>query len=378
MYTFKPEYVFSKGVAYAEFFNPADDSLLGYSQYVTDFSPSGSMNDGDVEGGPGNMLITCIPDTARLSFTAKTADAALNNMAITVGGTVTGNGVIETVTGVTASGTTLTLTGAVAPPGGQNGAVAYVLTSSGTDKATVEANSGTAYTVDGTGKIVGFTATSGNTYCVKYFITSSSALQMDIPALFAPRVVRAHFAVYLYAKREGADVMASSLYKIRHYYIPYYFFTGALADTLSQTATGSVDLSGKCLTYEESLQSGQCASTGQQQYGFIVDEVVGGDSTSEVDGIYFIGLGAGVSVAQGATVVLPVAYSVNNTLTPISDMSLVTFTCAAAGTATFENEHENVLSGVVQGDTTATASVTNSRTGVTYTDTIPVTVTAGG
>lgn len=377
MYTFKPNYEFTKGIVSAEFIDPATDDLIGFSEYVTDFSFNGSMNAGEVEGGPGNMLIMCIPDTARLPVTAKTADSALNNMALTVGANLTGNGVVERVTGISATGTTLSVTNAVAPPGGQNGAVAYVLTSSGADKAAVEAASGTAYPVTEAGILSGFTAVSGNTYCVKYYIQNSSAQQLSIPALFAPRVVRAHFTVNVYAKKTGGDVMASSLYKRRHYWIPYYFFTNGMQDSVGQTTPGSVDLSGQCLTYEEALSSGQCAASGTQLYGFIVDEPLGSNSsTSAVDGIYFIGLGDGVTVAASKTLTLPVKYTVNGVLTEISDMAQVTFASDQTGKANFTDSHQNVVSGVAEGDAELTVTVTNSATGVTYSDTIPCTVTA--
>lgn len=375
-YTFKPDYVFTKGIYRAEFFDPATDNLVGFSEYVTDFGLNGSFNEGAVEGGIGNGLIMMIPDTARLAVTARTADDALNNIAMTIGGEIGGNGVIPVVLGVAATGSTLTVSNAVAPLGGQNGAVAYVLTSSGSDKAAVEAASGTAYPVGTGGVLQGFTAVSGNTYCVKYFTQNSSAEQLDIPALFAPKVVRAHFAVPCYAKKGGGDTMSSSLYKIRHYYFPYYFFSAPMQDTVNQTTPGSVDLSGNCLTYEEALAAGQCASNGVQRYGFIVDEFVGGDtSTAAVDGIYFVGLGDGVSVARNQTVALPVRYTVNGNMTEISDMSQVTFSTAAASTATFEDANSNILKGVAAGTTQATVSVTNSRTGAVYTDSITVTVT---
>ena len=376
-YTFKPEYLFTKGIYHGEFFDVATDNLVGFSEYITDFGLNGSFNEGAIEGGIGNMLIMNIPDTARLAVTARTADDALNNIALTVGGEVVGNGVIETVIGVVASGSTLSVSGAVAPLGGQNGPEAYVLTSTGTDKAAVEAGSGQAYRVVD-GSVTGFTAIAGNTYCVKYFVQNSSAEQLDIPALFAPKVVRAHFAVPCYAKKGGGDAMSSSLFKIRHYYFPYYYFTAAMQDSVGQTQNGSVDLSGNCLTYEEALAAGQCASTGVQRYGFIVDEYVGGDSsTAAVDGIYFIGLGDGVTVPAGGTVSLPVRYTVNGNMTEISDMSQVTFTTEDDATAAFQNEHSNILNGVAAGSTKATVSVTNSRTGAVYTDSIDVTVENG-
>lgn len=375
-FTFKPEEVFSKGIVYAEFFDPATDDLLGYSRYVVDFNPSGSMNNGEVVAGPGAGLVMMIPDTCRLNITATTADTALNNMALAVGGTLTGNGTVETTIPITATGNTLSLTNAAAPLGGQNGPVAYILTSSGTDKDTVEAASGIAHSVGQDGIIADFSAVAGATYCVKYFYQNSSALQLSVPALFAAKVVRAHFAVNCYAKRTGGEVLTSSLYKIRHYIFPYYVFTNPMEDTLSQTATGTVNLSGTCLSYQEAITNGVCNVDTTGIYGYVVDEYVGeATSTSGVDGIYFIGLGSGASVAQGETLALPVRYSVNGILSNISDMSQVTFTSAAPATASFADEHSNVVSGVAAGSTTVTASVTNSRTNITYTDTIPVTVT---
>lgn len=380
-YTFNPEEVFSKGIVEAEFFDPATDNLLGYSRYVADFSLAGSMNNGEVAAGPGNGLVMMIPDSARLNVTATTADSALNNTALAVGGTITGNGVVETVIGVTAASTTLTLTGAVSPLGGQNGAVAYVLTSTGSDKAAVEAASGIAHPVDETtGNIGGFTAVASNTYCVKYFVSNSSAQQLSVPALFSPKVVRAHFSVNCYAKKTGGDVMSSSLYKIRHYVFPYYFFTNPMEDTLSQTATGTVNLSGTCLTYSEAVSNGTCVSTNTAgYYGYIVDEYVGADtSTAAVDGIYFIGLGAGATVEIDASLTLPVQYSVNGVLTPISDMNKVTFASSATAVASVPaGGHSNVVTGVSQGTANITATVTNSRTGATYVDSVAVNVIQG-
>lgn len=373
-FTFHPEELFSKGIVYAEFFDPATDDLLGYSRYVADFSLAGAMNNGEVEAGPGNALVMMIPDSARLNITATTADSALNNMALAVGGIVSGNGTVETTIAVTAAGSTLPLANAAAPLGGENGAVAYVLTSTGADRAEVEAQSGVAHAVTD-GAIQNFNAVEGNTYCVKYFYDNSSAQKLTVPSMFAAKVVRAHFAVNCYAKKTGGDVMSSSLFKIRHYIFPYYFFTNPMEDTLSQTATGTVNLSGTCLSYQEAASEGVCNVDTAGVYGYVVDEYVGGEnsSTAAVDGIYFIGLGAGASIAVDESLELPIKYSVGGVLTTISDMSAVTFTSSAESVATVDG---NEVTGVSAGTSVITASVTNSRTGTTYTDTITVTVTA--
>lgn len=372
-YTFKPQALFTKGIAYAEFFDVNTNNLLGYSPYATDFGLNGSMNDGDVEGGIGNQLIISLPDTSRLAVTCKTADSALNNMALPIGQDVAGYGIVETMTAVVASGTSLNLSNAVAPYGTDK-VVCYVLTSSGTDKAAVEAASGIAHTVTG-GVIEGFAAISGNTYCVKYFINNSSADKLTIPAMFQPKVVRAHFAVNVYSQNGSGDPMNGTLVKIRHYYFPRYQFNAPLQVTESQTTPGTTDLSGRCLTYQQALEAGICANENNAAYGFIVDEIVGSNtSTAKVEGIYFVGLGSNLELTNRTSYTVPVKYAVNGVLTEISDMSQVTFTSSTPATAEFANEHSNVLTAAATGSTVITCTVTNSVTGVVYSDTANVTV----
>lgn len=374
-YTFKPQALFTKGIAYAEFFDVNNSNLLGYSPYATDFGLNGSMNDGDVEGGIGNQLIISLPDTARLAVTCRAADSSLNNMALPIGQDLAGYGVIETMTAIAAAGASLSLANAVAPYGTDT-PVCYVLTSSGTDKAAVEAASGVAHTVSG-GVIQGFTAISGNTYCVKYFINNSSADKLTIPAMFQPKVVRAHFAVNVYAQNGSGDAMSGTLVKIRHYYFPRYQFNSPLQVTESQTTPGTTDLSGRCLSYQQALEAGICASENNAAYGFIVDEIVGSNtSTAKVEGIYFIGLGDNFTIVNGESYAIPVKYAVNGVLTDISDMSQVTFTSGTPAKADFASSHSNVLTAAATGTTVITCSVTNSVTGQTYKDTANITVVA--
>ena len=372
-YTFKPQALFTKGIAYAEFFDVNNNNLLGYSPFATDFGLNGSMNDGDVEGGIGNQLIISLPDTSRLAVTCRTADSALNNMAMPIGQDLAGYGVVETLTAIAASGTSLSLANAVAPYGTDD-VVCYILTSSGTDKAAVEAASGVAHVVSG-GTIQGFTAINGNTYCVKYFINNSSADKLTIPAMFQPKVVRAHFAVNVYSQNGSGDAMGGTLVKIRHYYFPRYQFNAPLQVTESQTTPGTTDLSGRCLSYQQALEAGVCASENNAAYGFIVDEIVGSDtSTAKVEGIYFIGLGTNLQMTVGDSMAIPVKYAVNGMLTDISDMSKVTFTSGTPAKADFANIHSNVLTAAAAGNTVITVSVTNSVTNITYSDTANVTV----
>ena len=374
MYTFKPQALFTKGIAYAEFFDVNNNNLLGYSPFVTDFGLNGSMNEGDVEGGIGNQLIISLPDTSRLEVTATTADSALNNMALTVGAQLGGNGIIETMIASVAVTETLGLgTNAVAPYGAEE-PICYILTSSGADKDTVEANSGQAYAVD-SGMVQGFTAVVGNTYCVKYFVRNSSAEELTIPALFQPAVVRAHFAVNVYSQKGSGDAMTGSLVKIRHYYFPRYQFNQALQVTESQTTPGTTNLGGRCLTYQQALEAGVCASENNNAYGFIVDEIVGSDtSTAKVEGIYFVGLGPSLQLRPNTTVEVPVKYAVNGVLTDISDMNKVSFTSSNTTAGSFASLHSNTFTANATGTGYITATVANSVTGEEFSDSIPFTV----
>jgi len=375
MYTFKPQALFTKGIAYAEFFDVNNNNLLGFSPFVTDFGLNGSMNDGDVEGGIGNQLIISLPDTSRLEVTATTADSALNNMALTIGAQLGGNGIIETMTAIVAgAGGTLTIQNAVAPYGADK-AICYVLTSTGSDKAAVEAGSGRACEIDSSSGVIDFEGQADQTYCVKYFVRNSSADELTIPALFQPAVVRAHFAVNVYSQK-GGDAMTGSLVKIRHYYFPRYQFNQPLQITESQTTPGTTNLSGRCLTYQQALESGVCSDANNAAYGFIVDEYVGsGDaSTSGVQGIYFVYGGDVLTVRRGQTVTIPVKYDVNGVLTDISDMDQVTFT-VTGNVGTFADAHSNVFTAATDGTNgRVNVRVTNSVTGAEYQDGLAVSV----
>ena len=110
-------------------------------------------------------------------------------------------------------------------------------------------------------------------------------------------------------------------------------------------------------------------------YGFIVDEIVGTNtSTAKVEGIYFIGLGTNYQMTVGESLTVPVKYAVNGSLTDISDLNQVTFTSATTAKANFANSHSNVLTAAATGTTVITCTVTNSVTGVTYSDTANITV----
>ena len=374
MYTFKPQALFTKGIAYAEFFDVNNNNLLGFSPFVTDFGLNGSMNDGDVEGGIGNQLIISLPDTSRLEVTATTADSALNNMALTIGAQLGGNGIIETMTAIVAAGDgSLTIQNAVAPYGADK-AICYVLTSTGSDKAAVEAGSGRACEIDSSSGGIDFEGQSGQTYCVKYFVRNSSADELTIPALFQPAVVRAHFAVNVYSQK-GGDAMTGSLVKIRHYYFPRYQFNQPLQITESQTTPGTTNLSGRCLTYQQALENGVCSDANNAAYGFIVDEYVGsGDSsTSSVQGIYFVS-GGMLDLLGNQTITIPVKYDVNGVLTDISDMEQIELT-ATGNIGSFASTTSNVFTaGSSTGTGRVNVTVTNSVTGAVYEDSMPVSV----
>ena len=379
MANFNDQELFTKGVAYAEFFDVGSDELLAYSRYVTDFGMNGTMNDGDIEGGIGNQLIMSIPDTTRLEITATTANSDLGMLALPIGGLLQYDGIVETSTIITANGTTLAAPqNAVAPYGAENGPVCYVIAAMKDGVAANVPNNGTPYYINQGGNLEGFEAEAGTSYCVKYWTRVSSAEELQIPANYQPSIARAHFAVNVYARSGDGSAMSGSLAKIRHYYIPRYQFNQPLQITENQTTPGTTNLGGRALSYADALSGGFCAAAGNEGYGYIVDEIVGGGATDTVQGIYFIGAGGGVEVATGFSEEVALKYDINGRLTQISDMSAnVELSSSAEGVATVSagNNGYVTIRGVASGTATITASVENSKTGVTYTDSITVTVT---
>lgn len=96
-------------------------------------------------------------------------------------------------------------------------------------------------------------------------------------------------------------------------------------------------------------------------------------STASVTGIKFAGLDEHI-IAFVSDGYAPVKYLVGDAEIDVADLSEVTFTSMNPSVADFASPHSNLLKCKTVGKTTIMCSVTNSATGVTYTDAVPFTV----
>ena len=82
---------YAKGFSEAAVYDIVTGDLLYWTNKLKTGNTSTTMNDGPVEGGLGNKLLTNIPDTVRLTGTFEAADFSLEARGLQMGSAVQSN-----------------------------------------------------------------------------------------------------------------------------------------------------------------------------------------------------------------------------------------------------------------------------------------------
>ena len=348
--------VYAKGTMDVWCWSPATGDLDYYSNKIQTNQFQTNVNLSPVNAGVGNPVVINLPDTSEATLTITAADVSLAARSLSVGGTLSYNGIIPYCESIKADSTSLQVSN---PP-----VAAY-----GFDKAYAFIdNDGTAYEIDTDSYIVqNFVATANQTYTVRYFMRAASAQELRISSVFAPAVEIVMMRIPAYSA-QGNTANQGSHCGDFYIWIPRMQFNGNAATDASQTAASTTDISGTALSYDEAVATGACDA--DSQYGalaYMVYMPLAG-ATSAVEGLAVVG--GGVSVRVGNTVQIPVKYAINGQLVQPNYADL-TFTSSATGTASV-GEHTGVVTGVQAGS----ADITVALEEPAYTLVVPVTVTA--
>lgn len=343
------ESIYVKGTVEMLVYDIASNNIIGYSNKLTDANFSSSVNEGAVQGGPGNITLINLPDSAAFTGEVTAQDFSLEARQFQTGGNLAYNGIGKYRESITATGITLTVTGdPVANYGEAADDDGYVSCYVGTD--------GVNYKVDpATKKVINFTAVEGQTYCVTYFQKNASAQVLTIPAVFSPSVNRVVLKMAAFSAQGNANGKNSSKVANVYVVIPRAQFVGGDAGIDgSQTDNAKTSWKFSALAYKTADATCQECSADETVLGYYV--IVPCDtSSSAVKGLVVVG--EPVSVAQGKTVQLPVYYLMpdNSLVTPrYADL---TYASAAVDTATVSTA--GVVTGVAEGDTSVSISITD-------------------
>lgn len=358
---------YAKGYSEASAYDIVTGDLLYWTNKLKTGNTSTSMNDGAIEGGIGNRLLANIPDTVRLTGTFEAADFSLEARGLQMGSTVQYNAKTLVRRKITADGNTLTL------PEGDTPAPGFGQPSDAETYYCYVGDDGVNYGVDPkTRKIQGFTAKSGQTYCVQFYTNIFNAEQLAIPANFSPTVAYLVTKTPVYSEN-GTSAKNSSLAGYLYGYYPRVQFAGGDAgNNGSQTEASTTSLNFTALAYDD-LTDDVCTDCNSEDsvYGYLT-YVPCGDDFSAVSALAIVG--DIVTVKQGETAQVPVFYVMSNGQILTPDYADLTFAVAEDGGSYAKvGEHTGVITGSSAGSTTITVTVTAKPT---LTATANVTVTS--
>ena len=347
--------VYAKGTMDVWLWNPETGDLDYYSNKIQTNQFQTNVNLSPINAGVGNPVVINLPDTSEATLTITAADVSLAARRLSVGGTLSYNGIIPFCESIKASGTSLQVSNAPVAAYGFSKAYAFI------------DNDGTAYEIGEDDYIVkNFVATADQTYTVRYFMRAASAQELRISSVFAPAVEVVMMRIPAYSAQGNAANQGSHCGDF-YIWIPRMQFNGNAATDASQTAASTTDISGTALSYDEAVQTGACDA--ENAYGalaYMVYMPLAG-ATSAVEGLVVVG--GSVTVAVNDTVQIPVKYVINGQLVQPNYADL-TFASSATGTASV-GEHTGIVTGVQAGSADVTVTLASPSLSLV----VPVTVT---
>ena len=344
----------------------ATGDFIGYTNKINTSNFTSSVNAGEIRAGIGAPIAINIPDSATFSGEVTAADFSLEARQLATGGVLKYNGTAPVMENITATDTTLKVTGTpVADYGEASSAATY---------ACYVGSDGVNYGVDPKTKVVqGFTAKEGQTYCVRYFTEMASAQELTIPTAFNPTVARVTIKMAVYGD-QGKSAMNGSRIGNLYVHIPRaQFINGDVGVNGSQTEAATTPWSFSALAYDEAdVTCSECALD-NSVLGYMVYAPCGTDAVTRAVKALAI-VGGVITVKQGETAQTPVFYVMENNEVVTPNYSDLTFTVAEdGGSYASVGEHTGIINGTSAGKATITVTVTAKPT---LTATANVTVTA--
>lgn len=334
-----------------------------------------NVDNGEIRAGLGNSLATMIPSNAGVTVEMNAADFSLWAKAAQTGATLSYNATVMTCTTVTATGTSLSIDiTKEGTPVAQKGFSKIFCYVQEVGAPSLVADGGVAYDLNPTtGAISGFTAVSGKTYKVFYFVNKANAQIAAMTTAMDPAVVHftVTFAVFCNeagnAQNEGTR--AGTLFVI----VPALKFGANGSITGDQTNNDTTSISGQAVAYDSDIitdSCDECASAGSDLCYYIYQPC--GSTADDVEGIV-ANIGS-ISVAKsGAYQMQPRIVMTNGELVK-GDIALFTYTAKSAPSGTTVSTTGLITAGATAGDFTVDVSYTAGEQ--TFKDSCDVSVTA--
>ena len=356
------KYLFAKGTCNVVVSDPATGNIDYQSNKVQTSQLTTSVSMNEIRAGLGNAIAIQLPTDSAVNLELTAADFSMSTRAMQLGSSVTYNAASPVCETILANGSTLSVDANATPvkPQGMNKVVCYV--NDGTS------NASTAYEIGESNQVVGFTATSGTTYRVYYWVNNTSAQQVTAYSVFAPAVKHVTIQIAVYSNENASSAQQSSLAGWLYCIVPRMQFSAKADTDGSQTGNVVSMLSGTALSYDPAADASTCTDCGLSELAYWV-YVPNGSALQSVESLAVIG--GGLNLVAGNTAQIPVRFLMEDGSLVVPDYSLMTYTPASSSVATVSSTGVVTAAGV--GNTTIAVVLTADNT---KTASVPVTVTA--
>lgn len=352
MISFQDKRLYLQGTCNAYLANPTTGDIWYQTNKAQTNNITISLSGDPIRAGLGNTAATIINTDTNLNVALTAADFSLAAKAAQVGSAVKFNAVVPQCQIVEATDTTITIDVTGGAPVAQYGYSAPFCYVTEVGVANFTAAKGTAYGIDATtGTVSDFTATSGKSYKVWYFVKKAAAQEVPVSAVVTPGVYSFVSQIAVYSNQGAKNGTQGTRTGWVYYVIPLLKLSGAGGLVGDQTTPDTTDLSGQALSYDEAVESGECVDCAAGDLAYYI--YVPDDETDGINGLAVIG--GGISVATTETAQLPIKYVMVDGQLVQPNYNDLTFT-VDAGTATGTTISDTGV--VTAGSTAGTATVT--------------------
>jgi len=350
MITFTDPRLYVQGIG-AAIMTDAKGNIKFFSDKFQEANVTVSNDEGIVNAGLGNAPVVIIPSNPNVAVSATTADYSEYAKAAAVGGKLSYGAPVMTCQTVTASGAALSIDvsgGAPVAAPGLTDVICYVQEVGAASSVSTD---NIAYALDASsGAITGFTATSGKTYLVSYYVSQANASMTTITTNTKGEVVRFVFQRPIYTNVDEAT-NAGDLWGWLYEIVPrLQLMPDGAANNGNQSSPTTTAISGRAISFDADTISANCSECEANGAPLMYRIIVPCDKTTGIDGI--VGVLGGEVILDGTTpsFQLRPAIIVNNALSYGIASSEFTYEVTSGGTYFSVSEFGLVTSTGTTGD----------------------------
>lgn len=375
MIRFTDSRLYAKGIGEAICTDKTTGQILYFSNKFQTGNVTPSVTIGEIRAGLGNAIATTLPSDASVNVEFTAADFNLWAKAAQMGAMLRHNAPVMVCQTVTAAGTSLSIDITEGTPVAQKGFSKIFCYVQEVGAPSPIATGGVSYDLNpATGAVTGFTATSGKTYKVFYFVNKATAQIATITTAMDPKVVHFIATVAVFSTASGSAQNEGTRVGTLYIIIPSLKFGANGGITGDQTSNDTTSLSGQAIAYDPDVITDgcdECTGAGSDLAYYIYQPC--GSGEEEIEGV--VASIGGISLPASTTYQMQPRLAMKNGELVKGDAATFTYTATGAPSGTTVGENTGLITaGTTAGDFTIEVSYAAGET--TFKDTCEVEVTS--